>query len=261
MLALPVDEGRAVAYSESIVAPSQPVPSTSDSPFRELRVALYASPRADPSALLITTEADLPLTGRVESLPFAVGADEWPLVVGDRAPLAGSLARNLPWFVLAGGLMLALLIAALVETLSRRRGYAMALVAERTRDLEGVLGELGETRWFLERLLTAGPVLVGRATVSDQRVTYVSPNIERSLWDQPRNRPWRPSSWQAASIPTILPVSLRRGSGSPQAARPESCSNTGSGTATATTAGWRRPWSPRPTEPTASWQHSPTSST
>ena len=179
VLALPVDEGRAVAFSESVVDPSQPAPSTSDSPFQELRVALYASSRSDPSALVVTTEADLPFAGRVEHVPFAVGADEWLLVVGDRAPLAGSLTRNVPWFVLAGGLMMTLLVAAVVETLSRRRGYALALVGERTRDLEGALGELGETRRFLERLLTAGPVLVGRATVSDQQMTYVSPNIER----------------------------------------------------------------------------------
>lgn len=179
VLALPVDGGRAVAYRESVVDPSRPAPSTSESPFRELRVVLYSSPEPDPAALVVTTEADLPLTGRVERVPFAVGADEWLLVVGDRAPLAGSLARNIPWFVLAGGLLLTLLVGAIVETLSRRRGYALALVDERTRDLEEALDELGETRRFLERLLTAGPVLVGRATVQDQRVTYVSPNIER----------------------------------------------------------------------------------
>jgi PAS domain S-box-containing protein len=64
---------------------------------------------------------------------------------------------------------------------ARRRGYALSLVAERTRELERALGELRETRTFLERLLSSGPMVVGRTRVEDQLITYVSPNLERVL--------------------------------------------------------------------------------
>ena len=33
-----------------------------------------------------------------------MGADRWLLVVAERHPLAGTLATQFPWFVLAGGL-------------------------------------------------------------------------------------------------------------------------------------------------------------
>jgi PAS domain S-box-containing protein len=181
MLARRVEGRRAVAYRESLVDPSRVAPSTPDSPFRELRVALYAAPRAEPDQLVVTTEAEVPLTGRVERLPFSVGGDQWLLVVGEREPLAGSLARNVPWFVLYGGLVVALLVAAIIETLLRRRAYAMTLVAGRTRDLEAAMVELGEATTFIDRLITALPVLITRVSVDESRLTYVSPNVERVL--------------------------------------------------------------------------------
>ena len=162
----------AVAYQESVVTPGTPIPATPDSPFRELRVALYASPTNDPAWLILTTEAHPPLTGHVERVPFPVGADRWLLAVGARRPLVGTFAPRVPWFLLAGGLLAALLAAAVAQTLTRRRAYALGLVAERT-------GELQQTQAFLERLLTAGPTLVSRFAVPDGPVTYVSPNVGR----------------------------------------------------------------------------------
>ena len=52
-------------------------------------------------------------------------------------------------------------------------------MAKRIHRLEQALDELGETRAFLELLLTAGPVLVLRFAVPDRQVSYVSPNVER----------------------------------------------------------------------------------
>lgn len=179
VLARAVPGTNAVAYRDSAEDPSQPASSTPESPFRAMRVALYASPDADPDRLLVTTESEVPLPGRVEQLPFVVGADQWLLVVGTHDSVVGSFARTAPWLFLAGGVLTAILAAVTVETLGRRRAYALALVAERTRDLEQALGELGQTRTFLEQLVTSGPVLVSRARTSDQEVTYVSPNVER----------------------------------------------------------------------------------
>lgn len=170
---------RAVVYVETIVTPGVAAPSTPDSPFRELRASLYAATRIDPDRLVLTTEPGGVLTGNVEQVPFSVGADHWLLAVAPRGSLVGSFSRGIPWLLLVGGLVTALLATAVVETLSRRREYALGLVDSRTRDLRETLGELGETRAFLERLLTAGPVVVTRAGAGDQRITYVSPNVER----------------------------------------------------------------------------------
>jgi PAS domain S-box-containing protein len=172
VLARAVAGSHAVAYRETVVQPGRPVPSTRESPFRELRVALYASPRADPHQLLVTTEAHVPLSGTVKRHLFPLGADRWLLVVGARDSLVGPFTQNVPWLLLGGGLVMALLATTIVETLGRRRAYALGLVGERTRELD-------ETRSFLERLLTAGPVLVRRVTVPDRQISYVSPNIER----------------------------------------------------------------------------------
>jgi PAS domain S-box-containing protein len=181
-LALPTEgPSRAVAYQESVVDPTRPIPRPPGSPFRELRVAVYAAPRVDPSQLLLTTEARVPLTGRVVRVAYPVGADRWILAVGSRQPLVGSFAQYAPWFLLGGGLAAGLLATAMVEVLTRRRAYALTMVGERTGELERALVELGETQAFLERLLTAGPVVATRATIPLQHASYVSPNIERLL--------------------------------------------------------------------------------
>ena len=166
-----------VAYQESVVVPDQPVAATPESPFQNLTVAVYASAVEDPDRLVITTESGLDPSGDVERVPFDLGADQWLLVVGAGEPLLGSFAPLVPWLLLAGGVVSALLVTVVIETLARRREYAVALVAERTTELEATLRELDETRAFLERLLTAGPMLVLRLSIPDRDVTYASPNI------------------------------------------------------------------------------------
>ena len=180
VFALPVGSTQSVAYQESMINPTTPTASTPDSPFRELQVELYASTQPDPSQLVVTTES-APLTGTVHQVPFPVGADSWLLLIGSRESLTGSFARIVPLLLLGGGIVTALLAAAVVDTLARRRGYALALVTERTGDLENALGDLARTRAFLDRMLTAGPVFVNRIDLADRRVTYVSPNVERLM--------------------------------------------------------------------------------
>jgi signal transduction histidine kinase/ActR/RegA family two-component response regulator len=136
ILALPVGSSQDVAYQVSILDPTTPAPSTPESPYRELQVALYASTEPDPSQLILTTEADLHLTGPTEQVPLPVGVDTWLLVVGTREPLVGSFALNVPWILLGGGLVTAVLAGTVAETLVRRRQYAFALVTARTRELE-----------------------------------------------------------------------------------------------------------------------------
>jgi signal transduction histidine kinase len=115
--------------------------SGSESPFSELEGAVYASTSADPARLLFANTSTLPISGQVAQRTVKVGADEWLLVVKTKRPLVGNFAKNSPWYVLAVGLVTALLVAALVEIVSRRRVYALALVDERTSDLRDTLAE------------------------------------------------------------------------------------------------------------------------
>ena len=162
----------AVVYEESVITPARPIAATANSPYQELRIALYAAPTNDPSRLVLSTEAHVPLTGHVEQTPFPVGADHWLLAVAARRPLVGTFAELAPWLLLVGGVISALLAGAVAQTLARRRAYALGLVTERT-------GELQETQAFLWQLLHAGPTVVARSGVRDGQVTYVSPNVER----------------------------------------------------------------------------------
>ena len=96
------------------------------------------------------------------------------LLAGARNPMVRSFSDTVPWLFLAGGLVTALLATASVESLARRRTSALALVTERTHELD-------QTQAFLRRLLTAGPALVIRFTLPDHLVSYVSPNIQALL--------------------------------------------------------------------------------
>jgi PAS domain S-box-containing protein len=180
VLAMKVEGTRAVVYRGAALDSARPVQSTQNSPFRGLEAALYAAPGAKPSNLIVKTEGD-PLAGSPERLRVRVGADRWLLVVAERDPLAGTLASQFPWFVLAGGLVTAWLVALVVETLLRRRAWAMNMVLERTGDLELALDELSEAHAFVDRLMTALPVLVARFSLDHRQLTYVSPNVARML--------------------------------------------------------------------------------
>jgi PAS domain S-box-containing protein len=179
VLAVPVPSTRAVSYMESIITPKKPAPSTPQSPFHEVKVSLYASTTATPSALVVTTETNPVLSGRVRNVPFKVGQDQWLLAVSPRTPLVGKFAENVRWLVLGGGLLMALLAFAVAETLVRRRAYALTLVEQRTTELQEAMTELRNAQSFLDRLLSALPILVARIGVNDHQLTFVSRNIER----------------------------------------------------------------------------------
>ncbi len=177
MIVVPLPSGTPmVVFQEGMLAPSRQMPPTPNSPFRELRGAVYAGPQPDPAKLILTTEDRLPMTGHVERVSFPVGADEWTLLVAARGSLVGNFAQWAPWILLGVGLLAAVLAAAAVETQARRGEFAQATVEARTAELE-------DTRHFLERLFAAGPTAVLRlhAGADDGEVVYVSPNMERVL--------------------------------------------------------------------------------
>ena len=135
-----------VVYSQSVTQPTRPVPSTADSPFRELNVALYQSPTVEPDKLVITTTSALPFSGTIDRRQIKIGVDSWLLVTAAKSPLASSLARSVPWIILLGGLVIALGIAGIIRLLARRRDYAMALADAQTVELRQTLGDLEDAR-------------------------------------------------------------------------------------------------------------------
>lgn len=149
-----------VVYGESALRPPDPSRRvTASQPFGDLDAALYAGPRPDPAQLVLATTTALPIEGARAEQAVSIGADRWLLVVSARRPLIGWLAERQPWLLLAAGLLVAVLVAALVESLLRRRAYALALVDERTDDLERSLRDLDATQERLvaqERLAAIG---------------------------------------------------------------------------------------------------------
>jgi signal transduction histidine kinase/CheY-like chemotaxis protein len=134
-----------VVYQEVVVDQARLTESRGDSPFSELRGALYVGPTTDASKLLFST-ARLPLTGRVDKQLIHIGADRWTLVANARNPLVGSFASAAPWIVFALGVVLSLIAFAAVDVLLRRRAYALALVEERTATLRETMVELQAAR-------------------------------------------------------------------------------------------------------------------
>lgn len=124
-----------VAYLESSLTTTE-APSDTGSPFHELNVAAYAGPVATSDQLLLVS-GGIPDPGSpVVTKQFKVGVDTWTLEISARKPLVGSLAAAFPWAVLGAGLLTALVMGLLIETLVRRRAYALRLVEERTALLQ-----------------------------------------------------------------------------------------------------------------------------
>src|SRR5206468_9869277 len=124
---------------------------TTTQPFHDVEAVLYATAQPDPAQVVIATRP-LPLQGRTAASPVTAGGDRWLLVVAAKRPLVGTMAGNQWWLLLVRGAVLTVLITSLVEVLRRRRGYALALVDERTESLERQTRSLERDR---ERLAEA----------------------------------------------------------------------------------------------------------
>ncbi|MDP1806810.1 MAG: response regulator, partial [Acidimicrobiales bacterium] len=125
-----------------------PSATTESAPFSELEGSLYASPEADPSQLVLTSaRGGQPITrpGSIQR-PFAAGDSKWLLSVAAEKPLVGSIAQRLPYIVLLAGLLVSMAIFAVIDAMVRRRDYALALVEERTSELQDSLASLKAAR-------------------------------------------------------------------------------------------------------------------
>jgi signal transduction histidine kinase len=126
--------------SGSVVLQITPIspgtPRTNNSgPYSQVNFALYASKTADPSQLVLGTEGRKPLPGPVVHATATVGREKWLTVASAKTPLVGGASSAAPWIVLIAGLLVAVLVAATSEILSRRRNYAEAIAAQRTLEL------------------------------------------------------------------------------------------------------------------------------
>lgn len=149
---------RTVVYAESVLRAPTPSANRTSPLFSDLDGAVYAGTSVDPAQLVVTTAGFRPGAGDVRRT-IKLGADSWLLELSPRKALVGSLAARQPWLYLIGGLIVAVLLAALVELLLRRRQFALGLVDERTAQLRQSLTELDAAQHRLvqsERLAAIG---------------------------------------------------------------------------------------------------------
>jgi signal transduction histidine kinase len=149
-------------YAESIVHPRVASPTTSGQPFSELIAAVYVGTKVDDSQLLTASAGagTLPLHGDIAAATSPVGEGQpWLLVAKARRPLVGSAATATPWILLGAVLVVGMFGVFIVETLARRREYALAVADERTEELKGSMRELADAQEQLvrsERLAAIG---------------------------------------------------------------------------------------------------------
>jgi signal transduction histidine kinase/ActR/RegA family two-component response regulator len=137
--------GGLVLYESLAYDFTQPIPAGGASnPFSDLTGALYASSTPDPQSLLLADTPKVPIRGMVDQEPVTVGAAHWLIVARSNGPLVGEITADAPWGALGSGLLAAVLAAGIVETLVRRRRYALTLVEQRTTALEDALHRQAE---------------------------------------------------------------------------------------------------------------------
>ncbi len=110
-----------VVWEKAKLSPRTTVRLAESSPFGNLAIAIYAAARPSPATLVIATAGPSPMGGL--RYPFRVGADTWLIVARSPHAIVGTLAEAMPWIILAIGLLIAMLVTAVVETLGRRRDY------------------------------------------------------------------------------------------------------------------------------------------
>ncbi len=125
-----------VAVWATPIQPNHPTPPAADSPYRDLNVAVYAAATADPKSLLLTSGVNPTSASGSVQHSFTVGSQPWLLIANPRASLVGSLASKFPWTIVIVGGVLSIVIALLVDVLTRRRSYALNLVNQRTQTLQ-----------------------------------------------------------------------------------------------------------------------------
>jgi signal transduction histidine kinase/CheY-like chemotaxis protein len=131
----PAGQPNTLVYFQTTLTPYNPETATSTAAFKDLEIAVYAGTPANPDNLALVNTEEFAPTGRVVERDIPMGEGRWTLLATPRQPLLGTVAHNLPWIAFASGLLTVVLITALLETMARRRDYALSLVEKRTQQL------------------------------------------------------------------------------------------------------------------------------
>ena len=150
-----------VLYRESPLGALKAPTAASSTPFAELDLVIYGSPKPDPSKALATTTTKLPLRGDVVNTPLKVGAVTWAVTTRAKKPLVGTFAHDAWWVVLVLGLLGSLLIAYVIDSAARRRDYALALYASEHEVAETLQRSLLPTLPRIEGLELAARYIAG----------------------------------------------------------------------------------------------------
>jgi serine phosphatase RsbU (regulator of sigma subunit) len=106
------------------------LPTPKNSPIDGLNMAIYFGSKATPRALVATTTSQLPSGDQVATAVVPFGTNRLTVVASPRTALAGSLTAALPWAIVAAGLAMTILVALLVERLTRRELRADELATQ-----------------------------------------------------------------------------------------------------------------------------------
>ena len=123
----PGASGGYVVYAESALPANRRSRLQSTSAFAGLDYALYLGRRQTPQSLLVTNVTHFPLPAPSHAATVDFGNNAFTLAMSSRAPLTGSLPRDLPWIIAILGVLLSVSAATLMLRLSQRRQAAETL--------------------------------------------------------------------------------------------------------------------------------------
>jgi stage II sporulation SpoE-like protein len=127
VLGPPVAPAGMVLYRQDAIGPVAAPRQSATAPFSELDVVIYASSHPQSSQVLAETSPTLPLKGPVRTQPLVAGAATWTLQTAAVHPLVGATTEDAPLIVVLGGIVLAVLVALVIDAETRRRKGAVAL--------------------------------------------------------------------------------------------------------------------------------------
>lgn len=157
-----------VVYAEQPTPPDRRSQTDRGDAFEDLDYLLYLGTEESPDHLIFGSTDDLRIDGRRSTVDIPFGDAELRLVMSPMGQLGGRLLALLPWLVGVGGVVSALVGAALVEGLHRRRRDAEAL-AEEVEELYGREHAIAHT---LQQSLL--PSLLPTVTGAEIAVRYVA---------------------------------------------------------------------------------------
>ena len=122
-----------VVYAEAALPKNRRAQVDKNSAFADLDYSLYLGRSPSRDQLLASSTAGAVLEGRTASDRVPFGNSNLLLVMAAKKDLGGNLMGRLPWGLAAGGLLLTLAGAFLVERLLRRRDHAETLAKENSQ--------------------------------------------------------------------------------------------------------------------------------